>query len=200
MQNPADNNQATLILASASRYRKSQLLQLVNNFECIPAEIDETALPGEVAADMVERLALAKAHEIAANRHDAIVLGSDQAAVLGDRILGKPGNVENARRQLAQCSGNSVSFETAVALVQHSTGLEKLTRVTTLVEFRTLSAEEISRYVARDNPVDCAGSFKIESAGSSLFEKVVSEDPTALVGLPLIATARMLRQAGIVLP
>ena len=200
MQNPADNNQATLILASASRYRKSQLLQLVNNFECIPAEIDETALPGEVAADMVERLALAKAHEIAANRHDAIVLGSDQAAVLGDRILGKPGNVENARRQLAQCSGNSVSFETAVALVQHSTGLEKLTRVTTLVEFRTLSAEEISRYVARDNPVDCAGSFKIESAGSSLFEKVVSEDPTALVGLPLIATARMLRQAGIPLP
>jgi len=200
LQNPADNNQATLILASASRYRKSQLLQLVNNFECIPAEIDETALPGEVAADMVERLALAKAHEIAANRHDAIVLGSDQAAVLGDRILGKPGNVENARRQLAQCSGNSVSFETAVALVQHSTGLEKLTRVTTLVEFRTLSAEEISRYVARDNPVDCAGSFKIESAGSSLFEKVVSEDPTALVGLPLIATARMLRQAGIVLP
>jgi len=120
--------------------------------------------------------------------------------VLGDRILGKPGNVENARRQLAQCSGNSVSFETAVALVQHSTGLEKLTRVTTLVEFRTLSAEEISRYVARDNPVDCAGSFKIESAGSSLFEKVVSEDPTALVGLPLIATARMLRQAGIPLP
>jgi len=200
LQNPADNNQATLILASASRYRKSQLLQLVNNFECIPAEIDETALPGEVAADMVERLALAKAHEIAANRHDAIVLGSDQAAVLGDRILGKPGNVENARRQLAQCSGNSVSFETAVALVQHSTGLEKLTRVTTLVEFRTLSAEEISRYVARDNPVDCAGSFKIESAGSSLFEKVVSEDPTALVGLPLIATARMLRQAGIPLP
>lgn len=200
MQIRTKSSQARLILASSSRYRKTQLQQLVKRFECIVPRVDESPLAGESAAALADRVALAKASQVAKLHPEAIVLGSDQVAVLGDRFLAKPGSIEGARKQLAQCSGKSVVFETAVAMVQRSKGLQKLARVTTRVYFRELDQDEIFRYVERDNPVDCAGSFKIESAGSALFVRVVCEDPTALIGLPLIATAAMLRHAGLLLP
>jgi septum formation protein len=183
-----------LILASSSRYRKSQLQQLVHQFDCASPDIDESALPAESAAAMVERLALAKAGKIAALNRAAVVLGSDQAAVLNGEILGKPGSPQTAVEQLARSSGQTVIFE---SLEQR---LELLDRVTTRVEFRTLSGAEIQRYIDLDNPVDCAGSFKIESAGAALFHRVIADDPTALIGLPLIRTANLLRRAGIPLP
>jgi septum formation protein len=189
-----------LILASSSRYRKSQLQQLVHQFDCASPDIDESALPAESAAAMVERLALAKAGKIAALNRAAAVLGSDQAAVLNGEILGKPGSPQTAAEQLARSSGQTVIFETAIALVCLEQGLELLDRVTTRVEFRTLSNDEIQRYIDLDNPVDCAGSFKIESAGAALFHRVIADDPTALIGLPLIRTANLLRRAGIPLP
>ena len=200
MHNPTKTGQVRLILASSSPYRKAQLQQLITGFECIHPHLDETPLPGENPDTLVERLAFAKASQIAILNPEAIVLGSDQAAILGDQVLGKPGSREKACQQLAMCSGKTVRFETAVSIVQQTANLEKVARVTTQVKFRELDDDEIFRYVEKDNPVDCAGSFKIESAGPVLFQRVVSNDPTALIGLPLIQTASMLRLAGLQLP
>jgi len=200
LQNRIESCQARLILASSSHYRKIQLQHLVSGFEIIAPDVDESPLATETVAALVERLALAKATQIAASNPDALVVGSDQAARLGSEILSKPGNRENARNQLSKCAGNTVIFETAVALVQVEKNLQKLSRVTTRVTFRELTADEIFRYVEKDNPVDCAGSFKLESGAAVLFESVESSDPTALIGLPLIATSNLLRSAGIAVP
>lgn len=193
---------APLILASASKYRREMLARLGLPFECVSADVDERRHADEGVTDMVTRLALAKAMRVAGQRPGALVIGSDQAAECNGQILGKPGDVVHAHRQLRQCSGRTVRFVTAVCVVdaRPAEPLVYSTRDVTEVHFRTLQDDEIQRYLDVDQPFDCAGSFKAEGLGISLFERVRSDDPTALVGLPLIALCRLLRSCGIVLP
>lgn len=187
-----------LVLASTSPYRRELLARLRLPFEVARPEVDEAPLAGESPAALVERLALAKARAVAARQPEAWVIGSDQAAELDGAPLGKPGGREAAIAQLAAMSGHAVAFRTAVAVVHGGQAFAALD--TTLVRFRTLSAGEIARYVDAEQPFDCAGSFKSEGLGIALFAAIESRDPTALVGLPLIATADLLRQAGFPLP
>ncbi|GAB6197311.1 Maf family protein [Lysobacter xanthus] len=188
-----------LVLASTSRYRRELLERLGHAFEAIAPGVDETAQVGEGPGALVERLARAKAAAVALAHPDAIVIGSDQLAEFDGRVLGKPGTPDRAVGQLVAMSGREVAFLTAVCVMrgEREAGLH-VDR--TVVRFRTLSANEIERYVAREQPLDCAGSFKSEGLGITLFEAVETVDPTALIGLPLIATARLLRTAGIALP
>ncbi|KAF1715848.1 septum formation inhibitor Maf [Pseudoxanthomonas sangjuensis] len=188
-----------LILASTSRYRRELLERLRLPFHVARPETDETALPGEAAAALAQRLARAKAAAVAVRQPESWVIGSDQAAELEDgRILGKPGTRDAAIAQLRGMSGRAVHFRTAVCLLRGDRRLEALD--TTTVRFRALSGEEIERYVDAEQPLDCAGSFKSEGLGIALFDAIEPRDPTALVGLPLIALAGMLRQAGFALP
>ncbi|HSW13106.1 MAG TPA: nucleoside triphosphate pyrophosphatase [Solimonas sp.] len=187
-----------LILASGSRYRAGLLSRLLLSFEARPSEVDETPQPGESPAGLTQRLAVAKAAALAASCPDAWILGSDQSAAARGQILGKPGTLERARAQLRLLSGQTVEFLTAVALLRGDTCLQALD--VTTVKCRELSDAEIDRYLAAEPALDCAGSFKCEGLGISLFEEIQSRDPTGLVGLPLIATARLLRQAGFALP
>lgn len=188
-----------LVLASTSPYRRELLARLRLPFDTQRPEVDETPLPGETPAALVERLALAKAMAVAADRPGDWVIGSDQVADLQGAPLGKPGDRERAIEQLAAMSGRAIAFRTAVALVgpggRHFAALD-----TTTVRFRTLSRDAIARYVDAEQPFDCAGSFKSEGLGISLFAAVESRDPTALVGLPLIETAGLLREAGFAVP
>lgn len=187
-----------LILASTSPYRRELLQRLRLPFETARPEIDETPLRGESPGQLVRRLARAKADAVAARHPGAWVIGSDQAADLDSRILGKPGGREAALAQLAAMGGRSVQFHTAVCLRR---GDHELSAVdTTRVRFRALAAAEIERYVDAEQPFDCAGSFKCEGLGIALFEAIETHDPTALVGLPLIALAGLLRQAGYAVP
>jgi septum formation protein len=187
-----------LILASTSPYRRELLQRLRLPFDCARPEVDETPLRGETPGQLVRRLARAKADAIAGQHPQAWVIGSDQAADLDGRILGKPGGREPAIAQLAAMSGRTVRFHTAVSLRRgaHALAAVDLTQV----RFRGLSAAEIERYVDAEQPFDCAGSFKCEGLGISLFEAIDSHDPTALVGLPLIALSSLLREAGYALP
>jgi septum formation protein len=187
-----------LVLASTSPYRRDLLARLRLPFETLRPEVDETPLVGETPRALVERLALAKARAVAAQRPDAWVVGSDQAAELDGVPLGKPEARDAAIAQLGAMSGRAIAFRTAVAVVRGDQVFVALD--TTRVRFRTLSAGEISRYVDAEQPFDCAGSFKSEGLGITLFAAIESSDPTALVGLPLIATAGLLRQAGFALP
>lgn len=187
-----------LILASGSRYRAGLLSRLLLSFEARPSDVDETPQPGESPARLTQRLAVAKAAALAASCPDAWILGSDQSAAARGQILGKPGTLERARAQLRLLSGQTVEFLTAVALLRGDTCLQALD--VTTVKCRELSDAEIDRYLAAEPALDCAGSFKCEGLGISLFEEIQSRDPTGLVGLPLIATARLLRQAGFALP
>ena len=150
--------------------------------------------------DLARRLASAKAAFIARRHPDALVIGSDQVSVFDDRPLGKPGTLERGRRQLRRFSGNEVRFFTAVSVQSLDAGFEESFVDTTTVRFRPLAADEIDRYLAADDPLQCAGSFKVESLGPTLFEWVRSNDPTALPGLPLIRLSQLLRQAGLTLP
>ena len=186
-----------LVLASTSPYRRELLSRLRLPFDVAAPGVDEQPLPGEPPAALTARLARAKAAAVAGA--DAWAVGSDQVASLAGRPLGKPGGRDAAIAQLAALSGRSIAFHTAVALV-HGDGRVLAADDTTTVVFRVLSEGEIARYVDAEQPFDCAGSFKSEGLGISLFEAVDSRDPTALVGLPLIATARLLREAGFVLP
>lgn len=188
-----------LILASTSRYRRELLERLRLPFDVARPDTDETSLPGEPPAALARRLAAAKAATVARDHGDAWVLGSDQVAGLGDVALGKPGGRAAALAQLAAMSGHSVHFRTAVCLA-HADGRRFEALDTTIVHFRVLDGDEIARYVDAEQPFDCAGSFKSEGLGIALFESIESRDPTALVGLPLIATASLLRQAGFQLP
>ncbi|MGN6513961.1 MAG: Maf family protein [Lysobacteraceae bacterium] len=189
---------ARLVLASTSRYRRELLERLRLPFEVARPEVDETPLPDESPAALARRLAGAKAAAVAGGT-DAWVIGSDQVACLDGRPLGKPGSVEAAVAQLRGMSGRAVEFLTAVC-VAHRSGHAFHALDTTTVRFRSLDADAIARYVAAEQPLDCAGSFKSEGLGIALFDAIETVDPTALVGLPLIATARLLRQAGFTLP
>ena len=189
-----------IILASTSRYRKMLLERFPISFETAAPDADEMPLPGESPAALVKRLALAKARAVSASRPDAIVIGSDQVAECDGRVAGKPGSVQKAREQLAAFSGCSVNFLTALAVVAESDGFLFETTVTTEVVFRQLTTSEIDRYIALDSPLDCAGSFKSEATGTALLESMSSDDPSAIMGLPLIELACGLRAAGVQLP
>jgi septum formation protein len=191
---------APLILASGSKYRKMLLQRLGKSFQCHPPDIDESAYPGESPRDTVIRLAREKASVIASLNPAAIVIGSDQLAVFENQVIGKPGNHEYAVAQLKRFSGQVIEFLTAVAVNCADKGISEQHLDITRVYFRSLNADEIERYLQQEKPYDCAGAFKAESLGIVLFEKIVSEDPTALIGLPLIRTSAMLRRAGIELP
>lgn len=191
-----------VVLASTSRYRRELLARLLPDFAVDAPDVDETPIAGESPHDIAVRLASAKAQAVAARHRDAIVIGSDQVAELDGRALGKPGSVEAARDQLAASSGKTVLFHTALCVVDARDGSAPVRSAidSTQVVFRALDAPTIARYVDAEKPLDCAGSFKAEGLGIALFERIESSDPTALIGLPLIALARLLREAGLSLP
>ena len=184
-----------LILASTSRYRQELLSRLRLPFEAVAPDVDEAALPGEAPAALAERLALAKARAVAALHPGAVVIGSDQVADLDGDAIGKPGTHERAVGQLRRMSGRQVIFQTAVAIV--APGVAAIERAEVRVRFRELTDAAIEAYLRADTPYDCAGSAKVESLGVALLEAVESDDPTALVGLPLIRTCALLRRAGL---
>jgi 7-methyl-GTP pyrophosphatase len=193
-----------LILASTSLYRRTLLERLRIPFTSQSPGIDEAARPGELPDALVARLARAKAGAVAALHHEAWVIGSDQTAVLSDaggalRMLGKPGDVPQCIGQLQQASGRTLTFLTAVAVVREGAGGHEFID-TTRVRFRTLDRATIERYVEAESPLDCAGGFKSEGLGISLCESIESDDPSALVGLPLIRLAAILREVGLQVP
>ncbi|MGQ0587340.1 MAG: Maf family protein [Gammaproteobacteria bacterium] len=195
---PAISPASPLILASTSKYRAELLKRLAVPFEAVAPGTDETPRPGETPANLAQRLARAKAQDVAARHAGRWVLGSDQVPSFDGRVLEQPGNREAGLAQLLACSGKSVVFFTAVALIAGDRALELLD--TTIVRFRPLTAAEAERYLDLEPAYDCAGTFKVEGLGISLFEAVETRDPTALIGLPLIAVRRLLAEAGYPLP
>ena len=189
-----------LVLGSSSRYRRELLERLHLPFTVAAPESDESPLPGEAPHALALRLALAKAHAVAALHPQAIVIGSDQVADLAGEPLGKPGNHERATAQLRRMSVRTVVFQTAVAVVCSDSGFSEVDIAPVEVRFRPLDDATIERYLRAEQPYDCAGSAKSEGLGIALLDAIVSDDPTALIGLPLIRTCRMLRAAGLVLP
>ncbi len=189
-----------LVLASTSAYRRELLQRFGLPFEVARPDIDESPLPGEHPRATAERLAIEKARAVAGNFPDALIIGSDQVAAMGDIRFGKPGTVERAVAQLKQMSGQTVVFHTALALLNTHTGEAQIDVVPTEVRFRPLGDDEIVRYIDRERPLDCAGSAKSEGLGITLLDALSGDDPNALVGLPLIALARMLRREGVALP
>ena len=194
MQHPAKRN---LILGSTSVYRRELLERLRLPFTVTSPHVDETPHPGEAPAALAQRLALAKAQAVSARHPAAVVIGSDQVADLDGQALGKPGTHVRAVLQLKKMSGKVVVFQTAVAVVCAETGFCQQSLAAVRVKFRTLSASEIENYLRAEQPYDCAGSAKSEGLGIALLERIDNDDPTALVGLPLIRTSAMLRAAGI---
>ncbi len=191
-----------LVLGSTSRYRAELLRRLTTQFRQAAPDVDETRRPGEAPRALAQRLAQAKAEAVARRHPGALVIGSDQVAALADATLGKPGDAATARAQLAACSGRHVDFHTALCLVDaREPAAPRVYADTdlTTVQFRVLDTAEIARYVEREQPLDCAGSFKSEGLGIALFERVSSDDPSALIGLPMIALCRLLRRAGVAL-
>jgi septum formation protein len=186
-----------LILGSTSVYRRALLERLRIPFTVVAPEVDEATLAGETPEQTAIRLALAKAHAVARSWGDSVVIGSDQVADLHGEAIGKPGNFERARDQLRRMSGQTVVFHTAVAVVCQAQQFVAQAVVPVRVRFRTLTDAEISHYLLAETPYDCAGSAKSEGLGIALLERIDNSDPSALVGLPLIETARMLRAAGI---
>ena len=186
-----------LILASTSRYRHELLQRLRLPFEVQAPHVDETPLPGESPAVLAQRLALAKANAVAALRPAAIVIGSDQVADLDGQPIGKPGTHERAVAQLRLMRGRRVIFQTAVAVVRADAGFAQVLLAPVAVTFRMLSDAEIEHYLRTEEPYDCAGSAKCETLGIALLDAIDSDDPTALIGLPLIRTCRLLRAAGL---
>lgn len=188
-----------IVLASTSVYRRDLLGRLGISIHQQAPRVDETPLPGEAPAALAMRLAVAKAHAVADDHAEALIVGSDQVADCGGRVLGKPGGIENAREQLRASSGREVKFHTAVCLLDTRVGARAAYTAldTTTVAFRALGDAEIERYLERERPFDCAGSFKSEGLGIGLFDSIESRDPTALIGLPLIALCRLLREAGV---
>jgi septum formation protein len=193
-------HQRRLVLGSTSRYRAGLLGRLGLPFEQRAPGTSETELPGEVPAARAMRLAIAKATDAGNGLTDALVIGSDQVAELGGLLLEKPGSVERAHAQLGSCSGHIVSFHTALCVLDTANAQQRTHLDLTRVHFRVLPSKEISRYIEREQPLDCAGSFKCEGLGISLFERIENDDPTALIGLPLMALARLLREAGLDVP
>lgn len=188
-----------LILGSTSAYRRELLQRLQLPFECHAPNVDETPQPHETPLQIARRLALAKAKAIAQKYPDAVVIGSDQVADLAGQALGKPGTRARAHLQLTQMSGQTVHFQTAVAVVCLESQFEQVECASVRVQFRTLSESEIDNYLHIEKPYDCAGSAKSEGLGIALLAAIYSDDPTALIGLPLIQTCTLLRAAGIAL-
>jgi septum formation protein len=186
-----------LVLGSTSAYRRVLLQRLRLAFDIDAPRVDETPRPGETPAALALRLALEKAHEVAARHPDAVVIGADQVADLAGQAIGKPGTHARAVAQLQALRGQRVVFHTAVAVVRHDTGFAQALLAPVTVQFRTLDDAEIEHYLRLEQPYDCAGSAKCETLGIALLDTIESDDPTALVGLPLIRTCTLLRQAGI---
>jgi len=186
-----------LILASTSRYRRELLQRLRLPFEVVSPGVDESPLAGEAPAALAQRLSHAKALAVARQHAAAVVIGSDQVCELEGQAMGKPGTHERATEQLRRLSGRRAVFHTSVCVMRHDTGFEQLASAPVVVRFRLLAAQEIEHYLRQEQPYDCAGSAKCETLGIALLESIESDDPTALVGLPLIRTSRMLREAGI---
>jgi septum formation protein len=188
-----------LLLASTSRYRRALLERFGLPFETLSPGIDEIRLPNEAPMEMAHRLARMKAEAISQRHAGAVVIGSDQLAAYGQQVLGKPDSEQRCRDQLRSMSGQRVEFYTAVHVIDTKGSHHAHVDVTT-VTFRPLKDDEIERYVTRERPLDCAGGFKVEGLGITLFERIDSQDPTALIGLPLIWLAGALRRAGFTLP
>jgi septum formation protein len=186
-----------LVLGSTSPYRRDLLSRLHLPFEVASPDVDETPLPAETPAQIAHRLAIAKARAVAAKFPEAVVIGSDQVADLDGEPLGKPGTHENAVAQLKRMRGRVVIFHTAVAVVCAATGFEEQDLAPVKVTFRDLSDAEIESYLSIERPYDCAGSARSEGLGIAILEAIDSDDPTALVGLPLIRTCRMIAAAGV---
>jgi septum formation protein len=194
---PLLNASRPVVLGSSSRYRRELMERLRIPFSVAVPDVDETPHAGETPRNLALRLALAKAHAVAQLHPEAVVIGSDQVADLAGQPLGKPGEHARAVQQLRQMRGKTVIFQTALAVVCLSTGFEQVDLAEVRVVFRDLSDEEIEAYLQAEKPYDCAGSAKSEGLGIALLESIDNDDPTALVGLPLIRTSRLLRQAGI---
>ena len=189
-----------LVLASTSPYRRELLARLGLPFEAASPDCAETAFPGEAPEALVRRLSEAKARSVAERFPTALIIGSDQVASLDDTVLGKPGGREKAIAQLLKASGRCVTFYTGLSLVDAGSGLARTVCEPFRVHFRQLSQQQIARYVDRERPFDCAGSFKSEGYGITLFERLDGDDPTALIGLPLIRLVGLLDEAGVALP
>ena len=186
-----------LVLGSTSRYRREMLARLGLPFEVCAPDIDETPAEGERPVDTALRLSEGKARAVAARYTDALVIGSDQVADCDGRAVSKPGDRVNAQRELRALSGRAIVFHTGVALVDAASGRCQRAMVDVVSVFRTLTDAEINEYLDRESPYDCAGGVKSEALGIALFERITSDDPTALVGLPLITLCRMLRAEGV---
>jgi septum formation protein len=193
------NENPPLVLGSTSPYRRELLQRLGLPFTIAAPDIDESALPGETPAELVRRLAENKARAVG-KAHAGLIIGSDQVATTGEDILGKPGSHVRAVEQLHQLAGRTVTFHTGLCLLDTAKNTLQLDVVPFSVEFRQLSAAQIERYLRREQPYNCAGSFKSEALGITLFTRMHGDDPTALVGLPLIRLTDMLAVAGITLP
>jgi septum formation protein len=194
---PSPNATRSLVLGSTSRYRRELLERLHIPFEVAAPDVDETPQPGEAPRALAERLALAKARAVAVAFPGAVVIGSDQVADLEGEPLGKPGSHEKAVAQLRRMRGRTVVFQTAVAVVCIESGYEAQSLAAVNVKFRDLSDDEIEHYLRIEQPYDCAGSAKSEGLGIALLESIDNDDPTALVGLPLIRTCRLIQAAGV---
>lgn len=197
---PSPPLQRSLVLGSTSRYRRELLQRLNVPFSVAAPDVDETPAAEEAPGTLALRLALAKAHAVSAQYPEAVVIGSDQVADLHGAPLGKPGHHDRAMEQLRQMRGQTVVFHTALAVVCAATGFEQVDAALVRVKFRDLNDDEIERYLRAEQPYDCAGSAKSEGLGIALLDAIESDDPTALIGLPLIRTCKMLRAAGLVLP
>ena len=190
----------TLILASTSPFRQQILRKLNREFAIHAPDVDETPVDNETPQELVLRLSEAKARAVAHHYPDALIIGSDQIAVLENQILGKPHNHENARQQLMEAAGKKLTFYTGLCLFNSKTAHTQLRCVPYHVYFRNLNAEQIERYLLAEKPYNCAGSFKSEGLGISLFEKLEGEDPNTLIGLPLIELIRLLANEGVEIP
>lgn len=197
MPNPAP---ARLVLASTSRYRRELLARLNIPFDIAAPDVDETPLKGEAPQALAQRLASAKTRAVQPAWPDALIIGSDQVAVVGDIIIGKPGNFDNAVAQLKVMRGKAIHFFTALCVLNARTGRQQSALVPVTVHMRDISDAQIERYLRAEEPYDCAGSARIEGLGITLVAKLEGEDPNALIGLPLIALCEMLRNEGFGLP
>ena len=199
--NPVGAHHTPIILASSSPFRKELLHRLGLPFSVIAPQVDETPLPGESARAHVARLASVKAHAVAHQRphpaEHALIIGSDQVAVLEGEIIGKPGDHHTAVQQLTKASGKRMEFHTGLCLLNSTTHRMQVDVIPFSVMFRVLSAAQIERYLHHEQPYNCAGSFKSEGLGIALFDKLEGDDPTALIGLPLISLVRMLAQESV---
>jgi septum formation protein len=200
MANSQRSQPPRIVLASTSKYRRALLDRFMIPFEICGPLIDESPLSGEQPVELVHRLSRLKAQAVAERYPDCVIIGSDQVAVNGREILGKPGTAERCAQQLKAASGRRVLFLTGVHVLDLRHKREEAYVDTTTVQFRTLKDDEIERYIEREKPLDCAGGFKVEALGITLFDRIDSQDPTALTGLPLIWLAGALRRAGITLP